>query len=520
MKVLFCWPNKDQFGFKPIGISLLSAILKQHGHEVALFDTSEYDFGFRDNTSVRSSLRIFKSISNTEFDFSKKKTDIRRPLLERLSSFAPDVIAVSALSDEIDIGLRISQLAKEHDPKVVVVWGNKAASMSPQKILNYSFVDYVCVGEGVEFITQFLTFLCEKSNPRQIRNLGFKLESGQLELNPIAPYFAKLDELPYLDWTIFDPRQFIKPYDGKLLRGGDHMIYWGCPNKCTYCINEAYREIYNHQSGFLRRYSVDRIIDELSYLKAQWNLEFFKFHDEDFCLKPYDYFANLAEKYRSKVNIPFTIMANAKNVTRDKVNLLKLMNCVSVTLGIETGNAKLRKEILNRNETTEQIVEAVSLFNSVGIRTSSFNMLGIPFETRETIFETIELNRQAKVRYPNVGFFYPLEGTTLRDIAINNGFFSPECRQVFTNDQPNLSFSTMTREELIALRERFLLYIKFPKKFWKFIELSEQPTLIGRKLTTKLFEIYETNILAKSGFWESEDDQMLIDQLEDVVANC
>ncbi len=71
----------------------------------------------------------------------------------------------------------------------------------------------------------------------------------------------------------------------------------------------------------------------------------------------------------------------ANNTTQEKVDLLKKMNCVSVTLGFETGNNWLRKEILKRIESKEEIIKATKLFNEIGIRTSSFNMMDLPWET-------------------------------------------------------------------------------------------------------------------------------------------
>jgi hypothetical protein len=47
MKILFVWPNKDGFGFKPISLALMSAILKIHGHQFELFDTTYIDFGYQ-----------------------------------------------------------------------------------------------------------------------------------------------------------------------------------------------------------------------------------------------------------------------------------------------------------------------------------------------------------------------------------------------------------------------------------------------------------------------------------------
>jgi anaerobic magnesium-protoporphyrin IX monomethyl ester cyclase len=501
MRILFVWPNKDQFGFKPMSLSLLSAILKKGGHEVDLFDTTFMDFGFKDNTEVRKKIRIFKEVDFSGYDVVKRQVDLEETLARKLDEFRPDIVGVSALSDEIYIGFEVSGIVKKWNEKTTVIWGNKAATMAPEKVLACKDVDFICLGEGIEFMPEFVECISRKGNPGRIKNIGYRY-NGKIVKNELRPYYHDPDDLPFFDWSIFDKRQFLKPYDGKVYKGGDHMIYWGCPNQCTYCINSSYRKLYGPGAGrFLRRYSVDRIIGELKYLTDNWGVNFFKFHDEDFCLKPMEYFRDLAEKYQRDIGAPFTIMANARNVTRGKVDLLKKMNCVSVTLGIETGNSKLRKEILKRRETREEIIEATKMFNDAGIRTSAFNMLAIPYENRQTVMETIELNRKAGVLYPNAGFFFPLEGTELRDIAIHNGFFDGSSDLVFRNDRPTLVFPDISGEELIALRERFVLYIKMPYVFQKYIERSERNDPIGRKLTDELYKIYDECAFVHDGKW-------------------
>lgn len=42
MKVLFVWPNKDPFGFKIIGLSLLSGIARSLGWKPKLFATENF----------------------------------------------------------------------------------------------------------------------------------------------------------------------------------------------------------------------------------------------------------------------------------------------------------------------------------------------------------------------------------------------------------------------------------------------------------------------------------------------
>ena len=503
MKFLFIWPHKDQPGYKSLSIALLSAILKKAGHEVDLFDTTFIDFGFKDNTEVRSKLRIFKEVVvSDDLHLTKQKVNLQDELFKKLEKFKPDVVGVSALSDEIYVGFKISEIVKKWNKKAIVLWGNKAASMAPENVFSCKAVDYICVGEGLEFINEFANAIEQGKDVRHIKNLGYKDLDGHVHINELRPYYQGMDSLPFLDWDIFDKRQFYKPFNGKIYIGGDHMVYWGCVNNCTYCINDSYRKLYGKKAGkFLRCYSVDRIIRELKFLVDKWKVTFFKFHDEDFCLKPYNYLDEFSGKYAKELNIPFTIMANARNVTVDKVKLLKKMNCVSVTLGIETGNSLLRKKMLKRVETKQEIIKATKFFNEAGIRTASFNMLAIPFETRKTIKETIALNKRANVRYPNAGFFFPLDGTELKEIAIQSGFFAKNSHKVFCNDVPALTLPGISSEELVKIRERFTLYIKMPRFFYPYIERSEKNDDISRRLTSELYSIYDEAVLANDGVW-------------------
>ena len=505
MKILFVWPNKDEFGFKPIGISLLSAILKREGHDVDLFDTTYIDFGFDDNTGYREKIKIFKKVDYGKINMTKRKLNVEKELVKKLEDFKPDIVGISALTDEIYIGLDISNIVKKWNKEIIVIWGNKAVTMTPKKILENDNVDYACVGEGIEFITEFVECISKNKNPRNIKNIAYKDDNGNIKVNELRPYYQDLDSLPFLDWSIFDKRHLIKPFEGRIYNGGDYMMFWGCPNHCTYCINDSYRKLYGNNAGvFLRKYSVKRIIKELKYLVDKWGITFFKFHDEDFCLKSIDYFNELAEEYKNKIDIPFTCMVNARNINTEKISLLNKMNCVSVSLGVETGNDKLRKEVLKRVETKEQVINATKMLNKAGIRTSSFNMLGLPFESRETVMETIKLNREAEIRYPNVTFFFPLEGTLLRKISIENGFFDDNSKAVFIQGKPTLTNLKISTKELIALRDRFVLYIKMPSVFHKYIKRSEVDDDIGIKITKKLYGIYDECVFANNGFWDDK----------------
>jgi len=519
MRILLVWPNRGEYGLKTIGVSLVSAILKRMGHEVELFDTTFFDLGLEDASEKRSSLKIFKHVSLDNYNMEKVKVDLKEELFKRLDEFKPDMVGVSALFSEIFIGLQITDYVKEWDDNTLVVWGNKIATMSPEKLLLNKNVDCVYMGEGINGLEEFIRKIDNDEDYLNTANVAY-LNNGRLVKNRLLPYFQDLDSLPYLDWSIFDKRQFVRSYDGKVYIAGDHMLTWGCPNRCTYCINHAYRDLYktycSSPGKFIRSYSIDRAIEELEFLKNRWDLTFYKFQDEDFCLKPVSYLEEFTSKYKDRIGLPFAVMANARNATMEKLSMMKDMGCVSVSIGIESGNRHIRREVLKRTESLEDIERAVKDMNSLGIRTSSFNMLGLPFDNRDTIMETVDINRKSQVLFPNSGFFYPLEKTVLRQTSIDNDFFDPINDEMIDTNNPCLHLKELTTDELVCLRDRFVLYIKMPEEYISFIERSEIDDDIGRKLFVKLCEIYENCILNSGGVWS--DDGRKDDYINELIS--
>jgi sulfatase maturation enzyme AslB (radical SAM superfamily) len=432
MRILFIWPNRDTFGCKPIGIALLMAELRRAGHDVDLFDTTFIDLGLQDYNAELTKRGYFKPV-DYGCDVSKKNVDLLEELQKKIDAFKPELFALSVLSDEVEVAAKIMLFLEDEHPGKVLV-GNKGAIKLRSKLPIASACYFP--GESIGIIADYI-----------------KKKIYEKEAICQSPgYFRDLDSLPYLDWSCFDPRHFLRAYDGKVYRSGDHMIGWGCPNSCTYCINESWRKMHGGMKGCMRRYSVERIIEELELLKTFWRLEFFKFHDEDFLLKPEPYFRELSSRYNAYISAPFSCMTNAKSVTETRAKLLSGMGCVSVSMGIETGNPVLRG-MLNRKETPEDIIRAVGLLEKYGIRVSSFNMIGLPFESSITIEETIALNKQAGIKNPNVSFFMPLEGTKLYDIAVSAGLYKPGSE--LRTDRPSLKLPLITEKELHYYYDNF-----------------------------------------------------------------
>jgi radical SAM superfamily enzyme YgiQ (UPF0313 family) len=102
--------------------------------------------------------------------------------------------------------------------------------------------------------------------------------------------------------------------------------------------------------------------------------------------------------------------------------LLRDANCDEIRMGIESGNEFLRNQVLAKNISNEQIINAFRTAKRFGLRRLSYNMIGIPFETEETIRETLELNRGIEPDSLRVSLFQPYLGTLLYELCEANGW--------------------------------------------------------------------------------------------------
>jgi len=520
LNVLFVWPHRDSYGFKSIGVSLLSGIAKKKGWKTKLFDTTHIDFDFVIGKDIGESVKLFKPVDLKPYGLNKVKCDVKDEFDKIVEDFKPDCIAFSVLSGEKVIAAEIAEHAKKKFPDAMTLWGGKYPTIMPEEALSLQGVDFVCIAEGLEVFEEFLTAIEEKSDLYNIKNIWGKRD-GKIIKNDIRPVKMNLDEIPYVDWSIFDKKQFYKVFNGKVYVSGDHMMNWGCPYRCTYCINGFYHDVYD-KKYYMRRYSIPRIIDELKSLKEQYNLEFFKFHDEDFLMRPIENLRELSEAYRKEINLPFVIETNPKSVTEEKAELLANMNCQSASIAIETGDYHQRKKLLKRADDEEDLLRAFKAMRKYGIRTSAFLLLALPYETRETYFKTIEMCRKAEPQFLDVNFFYPFEGTELRDISIQEGLFDPNDKsfEVFRWEVPALTLPDLTEKELLVMRQVFFLYAKLPREYHKYIERSEKDDNIALNLRKRLVKIYDCTVFENDG-WYTDDGKLkeYLGELESLSRN-
>jgi anaerobic magnesium-protoporphyrin IX monomethyl ester cyclase len=386
MRVLFIYPNLNaQIGFN-YGVAHISALLKKHGIETHLLNINE-QVGY-------------------PLDFARIKQDVLR--------INPDVIGFSVVTNQYKYAVEIARNIKTYHPKPIV-FGGIHPTMAPFDVMQESAVDCVCVGEGEEAFLEYLT----KGRPEGVLNMGYR-EGPKIVLEPLRAY-ADLRQLPPKDYDIFDFQKTIDTKDGwvGLLSGR------GCPLRCTYCLNHKIIKMYKNSGhlpkGYIRRESMDQVMNEIDYLLSRYQrIKMFIFDDDIFTLDK-AWLREFSDRYRKLTDIGFVCNAHVRFFDEEVARCLKEAGCRIVKFGLESGSDNLRRDVLHRFMTNREIESAFAAAHKYGLHTSAFVMIGLPCETKDDIMATIELLSRIKPGRFRWSLFFPYVGTEAYDIAKAQG---------------------------------------------------------------------------------------------------
>jgi radical SAM superfamily enzyme YgiQ (UPF0313 family) len=254
----------------------------------------------------------------------------------------------------------------------------------------------------------------------------------------------------------------------------------GCVFKCHYCSNSLLQSIFKDLGKYHRQKDPAVAVSQIKKLKEKHQFNAVRFWDEDFTVFSPAYLKELSLLYKKEVNLPFIIYAGIRTLTQEKVKYLKKMGCITVAMAIESGNYWLRKYILNRNITDEDIIKKYNIVKKSGIRASAYNMIGLPFETRKMIFDTIYLNRKVKPATSSVSAYMPYPKTRLAEMAREFGFVkSPPC---YSSIKTSIKSPFISRSEINGPIRTFSLYTKVPKKLFPLLEKCEKSETAAKQI--------------------------------------
>ncbi len=374
-------PVGDQTSNPPVGLLYIGSSLEKEGFSVRLYDPAPQRLTLGD---------IIKNIK-------KEK---------------PKIIGISALTFGIRSAVQIAKaIKKECDNSIVVGLGGMHISTDPDFIDRFPFFDFGVVGEGEKVMS----------------NIARRVFKGEKVKGIIyADVIENLDELPLPAHHLIDPNDYYSPHEKKGAKPMATMIASrGCPYACTFCCKPRNRAKYRARSG-------KNIVDEMEQIHDRYGGRY-SFVCDTMTLHRNKIIDMCSEIIKRKLKARWMMNTRVDLVDGELIKKMAEAGCFNIFFGIESGNPRIRNQVIRKNIKDEDIFNAIRMSRRYGIQTNIYMMVGFPTETMEEINDTINFGPKTRADFMGIHITWPQPGSILYDEAIKEGIIDKDIIDKFVN---------------------------------------------------------------------------------------
>lgn len=332
-------------------------------------------------------------------------------LVQMIEEINPEFVGLSMNVTTSYSGILSAIKIKRRFPDIKILMGGPWAHANFENILHKKIADIVFFGEGEYSIVKLMEAGKDQEKYNQIRGMAYLKDGKIVKTEPNSP-IENLDEIPHPTWEQFP----IKHYDA-IHRAKPFfpiMTIRGCPYDCINCT----KIIHGYKPRFR---SIENIIEELDYLKKEFNAKEIIIEDDIFNI-------DLARAKRLlleiiKRNYSFKIqMANgirADKIDKEFAHLLKRAGCYKVAIGIESGSPSVIR-FLQKKLDLNVVKNAVRILRSEKIVVYGYFILGLPIETINSMIYSIDFADKIDLDVANFFKIIVFPGTKMYDYIINH----------------------------------------------------------------------------------------------------
>jgi len=394
---------------------------------------------------------------NVEYlDGINERIPYRRYISHLLKS-RPDLIVIEAKTPILRLYWKIIDNIKKIIPDTLFALVGDHVSYNPKESLDNSLIDFVITGGDYDVsLLQLCKYLEEEQNKLPA---GIWYREGDKIKNTGKPkLIPNLDILPFIDriltkWWLYRETYLYQPCT---------YIMWGrgCyPGKCTFCVWAS-----NFWKCRPRLRSVNNVLDEIDLLIEKLRVKEI-FDDTDTSTWNTRWLQKLCEGIIERgINDEVKISCNARadNLDWEMCKLLKKAGFRLLKVGVESGNERTL-ELIKKGVTVQKIFEGVMNAKRAGLNVLLTFMVGYPWETADSIRETLALAKKLMLYKTHVGdslqasVVIPYPGTPLYFESIEKNWF-----KFNPNDYERFDMSEPVLKTLIPSEQ----VMSFCNKFW------------------------------------------------------
>ncbi|MCI1273746.1 MAG: B12-binding domain-containing radical SAM protein [Clostridiaceae bacterium] len=369
-----------------------------------------------------------------------------------LKTFKPDYLIVNVAMPTLENDLKVFVTAKKINPNIVTIAkGATFLTFSKDILEKNPDLDIVIRGEAELTLKEIL----EGKQYFDILGMSYR-NNGEIVENEIRPFIENLDELPFPARNLVDNSIYRRPDNNKVQ--ATIKVSRGCPFHCFFCLATP------TQGEKVRKRSVENIIEEIKECVEKYNITNFLFWSDIFDIDK-SWTMDLCNKIiESGLKITWSANTRADTADFEMAKLMYKSGCRLVSIGVESGSQYMLDK-MGKNITLNDVRRTVKLFRKAKIRIYNYFVIGLPWETEETVEETIKFAIELNSDFISFYTATPLPGTRFYDYATEHSLFDNDTSFKSAYFYPAVNTHSLSKDRIFELHKsaikRFYLRPKY-----------------------------------------------------------
>lgn len=357
-----------------------------------------------------------------------------------LKEFNPDYLVVNIATPTLEHDLDAVKKAKEICPDVITIAKGAAfLTLADRIIKEHNELDFGILGEAENTLKEIL----EGKPKAEILGLYYK-ENDEVKFTGSRPFIEDLDSLPFPARHLVDNNIYRRPDNNKVQ--ATIKVSRGCPFHCFFCLATPV------SGAKVRRRSPENIVAEIKECVEKYNIKNFLFWSDIFNIDK-DWTMKLCQAIiDSGLKITWSANTRADTADLEMAEMMYKSGCRLVSIGVESGSQYMLEK-MGKKITLNDVRRTVKVFKKAKIRIYNYFVIGLPWETEETVEETIKFAIELNSDFISFYTATPLPGSRFYDYALEHNLFDKETSFENAYYYPAVNTHNLSRERVFELHK-------------------------------------------------------------------
>ena len=362
--------------------------------------------------------------------------------LNDLMEFAPDYLVANVTIPTFKSDFEWLAKAKGMLPSMkIIVKGAPFLTYNVNVTYEHPYIDYVIVGEAEYTLKDILSGVPNN----EILGICYSDDNHQPVKTGERAFIENLDDLPLPARHLVDNSIYKRPDNGKVQ--AVIKVSRGCPYHCFFCLATPVSGVN------VRKRTPENIIKEIKECVQKYNITNFIFWSDIFNIDR-DWTIDLCKKIiESGLKITWSSNTRANTMDEEMAQWMYKSGCRLCSIGVESGSQMILDNI-GKKITLDDIRNTVKILKKNKIKIYNYFVIGLPWETEQTVQETIKFAKELDSDFISFYTAVPLPGTNYFNYAMMNKLIYGEIDFSSSYYEPIVRAHKLSKERIFELHKK------------------------------------------------------------------